>query len=612
MAEREFHYRWEWDCKSSRDKIWRLLADTNRYNRDVGLPSVEEDVKVSSALANMRRRLQARFLGVLEMDWEEEPFEWVRPERYGITRRYAKGPMTELRVLVNFEPIPNGGTHLVYETWAKPRGLIGLFGIPFQLGFLQPRIIDRVVRRYDALPMEQIVADSRNHLAPGGHARLATLSQSLIQQGGAAPEQVQRLAHIIEHDDDITLARLRPYALADEWGAPRREVLELCLRATRVGMLNLEWDLLCPMCRGTKSSADTLGDLAMHGHCEICHVDFEANFERLVEITFRPNPTIRRVEERFFCTGGPEVTPHIVAQQILAPHTDRRLALPLEAGRYRMRTPLIPGGQFLSAESGGAANLELPLNADGWQNEELRMGLAPTLHFDNRTDEEQLVIFERTAWTDQAVTAADVTTLQMFRDLFSSEALRPGEQIAVGSLTIVFTDLRDSTSLYRHIGDAPAFGRVMTHFDILRDAIAAEEGAIVKTIGDGVMAVFRRPVAAVRAMARAEKLLASPPDGSAPLILKVGIHHSPCIAVTLNERLDYFGTSVNIAARIQSLASGNDIVISESVHDDLEVSEWLTDPRQQLRMEGFEARVKGIEGTLKVWRVQRAEAGAPA
>ena len=138
---------------------------------------------------------------------------------------------------------------------------------------------------------------------------------------------------------------------------------------------------------------------------------------------------------------------------------------------------------------------------------------------------------ERMAWSDQAATAAEVTALQVFRDLFSNEALRPGEQISVGTLTVLFTDLRGSTQLYREIGDAPAFGRVMTHFDVLREAIRCEEGALVKTIGDAVMAVFRRPAGALRAILKAQATLADPPDGLRPLMLKVGIHSGPCIAV---------------------------------------------------------------------------------
>ena len=88
-----------------------------------------------------------------------------------------------------------------------------------------------------------------------------------------------------------------------------------------------------------------------------------------------------------------------------------------------------------------------------------------------------LAIVEHLAWSDQATTAAEVTSLQLFRDLFSREVLRPGEQISVGSMTVVFTDLKNSTQLYQEIGDAPAFGRVLTHFEILKAAVAYAKAA---------------------------------------------------------------------------------------------------------------------------------------
>jgi class 3 adenylate cyclase len=213
---------------------------------------------------------------------------------------------------------------------------------------------------------------------------------------------------------------------------------------------------------------------------------------------------------------------------------------------------------------------------------------------------------ERTAWSDGAATAADVTRLQVFRDLFSHEALRPGEQISVGSLSILFTDLRGSTQLYREIGDAPAFGRVLDHFDLLRSAIAEEEGALVKTIGDAVMAVFPRPVAGVRAMLRAQAALSNPPGDLLPLQLKAGVHHGPCIAVTLNDRLDYFGSTVNMAARLESLSTGGDVVITDAIHQDPEITALLGDGGSNFTAEPFETILKGFEGPVRLWRVSWA------
>jgi len=174
----------------------------------------------------------------------------------------------------------------------------------------------------------------------------------------------------------------------------------------------------------------------------------------------------------------------------------------------------------------------------------------------------------------------------------------------VGTLTVLFTDLRNSTRLYREIGDATAFGRVMNHFDVLKKVITDEDGALVKTIGDAVMAIFRRPVGALKAMLAAQEMLASPAEGMSPLTLKAGIHEGPCIAVTLNDRLDYFGSTVNMAARLESLSTGDDVVISHAIYDDAEVRELIR--AENLQATPFEMMLKGFdEERFELWRVSK-------
>jgi adenylate cyclase len=302
---------------------------------------------------------------------------------------------------------------------------------------------------------------------------------------------------------------------------------------------------------------------------------------------------LRPLKLENFCMGSPQKTPHIVAQQLLLGGSKRSLALPLEPGRYRFRALEMSGGQDVIVNEGGPTTASVIVSPSGWPVDEVRLAPSSTVELENATDSEQLLILERIAWGDQAATAAEVTALQIFRDLFSSEALRPGEQISVGTLTVLFTDLRNSTQLYREIGDATAFGRVMNHFDVLKNVIARENGALVKTIGDAVMAVFREPASALKAMLSAQQQLAAPADGSAPLRLKAGIHSGPCIAVTLNDRLDYFGSTVNMAARLEGLSSADDVIISRKLYDDPDVRDFIE--AEKLQTTEFEITLKGFE-----------------
>jgi class 3 adenylate cyclase len=180
--------------------------------------------------------------------------------------------------------------------------------------------------------------------------------------------------------------------------------------------------------------------------------------------------------------------------------------------------------------------------------------------------------------------------------------LRPGEEISVGATTLMFTDLRNSTRLYREIGDAPAFGRVREHFEILEQAVAAEGGSLVKTMGDAVMAAFRNPASAVRAIWTVQKQLAE--RGVPPLSLKVGIHHGPCIVVNLNDRLDYFGSTVNIAARLPNFSSGGEAIFSEAVRADEEVNEFLEKNAPPNSVARFQADIRGYDQSMPLWRVR--------
>src|SRR5215216_4752576 len=611
MPLREYHKRWEFDLKSSRERLWPFIADTNRFNRDTGVPSIEVDSS-DKRLRNARRKVRLSMYG-LPVEWEEQPFEWIKPFRFGIERVYNKGPLAKLRVLAQLTAKPEGGTHLIYEMWSTPRNLPGALAIPMQLNLVVARRFRHSIQKYDDSALKG--ADSETSQPNTSQSsfdlsRLSALKQKLVAdlETTDSPERkipiAERLVDFLEHGDDLAVSRIRAYKLADDWQEPRRLVLETCLRATRIGLLDFQWDLLCPLCRGPQESGVSLKDVNSNVHCDTCKIDFTVNFDRYVELTFRPNPAVRRVNVPSFCIGSPHWTPHVVAQQLLPAGDRRELSLPLESGNYRLRALELEGSQDVTVSPEGATSAQVTLSKNGWGQESLHVSEQFTLALKNETDAEQLLILERLEWSDQATTAAEVTALQMFRDLFASEALRPGEQISVGTLTVLFTDLRHSTQLYREIGDATAFGRVMSHFDVVRKSIAEHDGAIVKTIGDAVMAVFRSAADGLLAMLEVQQLLAEPADGSLPLQLKAGLNTGPCIAVTLNDRLDYFGSTVNMAARLECLSSGSDVIISRSVYEDPRVQEMIES--NHFDAVPFDMSLKGFEDErFDLWRVSR-------
>jgi class 3 adenylate cyclase len=191
-------------------------------------------------------------------------------------------------------------------------------------------------------------------------------------------------------------------------------------------------------------------------------------------------------------------------------------------------------------------------------------------------------------------------TTQTFRDLFRSEVINTDETLSIKDITFLFTDLKGSTAMYEQIGDAKAYFLVRQHFDALSRVIRDRHGAIVKTIGDAVMAVFDNPVEATSAaLEMIDALNEFNHTISQELILKVGIHRGHSMAVTDNERIDYFGQSVNIAARVQALAGANEVCITADVYTSPGVSDALEAHHVVLD----EVLVKGVSERLHVYKI---------
>ena len=204
MAYREFHYRWQYDLKASPEELWPFVADTNRFNRDTGVPAVATVDGKQHRLRNARRRLRFSVLG-LPVEWEEQPFEWVRLSRFGVTRTYSKGPIAELRVIAELSPRSDGGTRLTYQVWARPKSLLGFIAIPMQIGIISARTFANTFKRYDekALADSQILSEfSAPELSSAARSRLETLKERLLSDG-AEPSIVDRLIEFVERADDF-------------------------------------------------------------------------------------------------------------------------------------------------------------------------------------------------------------------------------------------------------------------------------------------------------------------------------------------------------------------------------------------------------------------------
>ncbi len=608
------HYHWEWTVNAPAQRVWPLISDTERLNRVIGLPPVdwrEETLPDGGA----RRMGSFRIKGIF-FDWEEHPYQWREGQAFSVLRSYVRGPIKAQEIGVRLERIgaldrTDGGTEEATKlVWDVKLEAINSLLVPLMrlIASDLARALDQLHKRLDqqlkgfpivAFPPETV------ELQPEAPARMARMAQDL-QRLGFSAGVVAQLVDYVKTASALDAQKMRPFGLADQWDIPRVTALKLFLHATRLGLLDLSWDMVCPHCRGAKESGGNLGDLTESAHCTSCNVDFEADFSRSVELTFHPNAAVRPVDIQIYCVGGPQNTPHVVAQSLLDPGQSDSWDLLLAPGAYRLRSPdarTLAAVEVTKGPRAGTATT-VELGADGFGTEPIVVtGPETKLAIKNAAGRRHLILLERTAWADHVVTADFVGTLPEFRTLFSEQVLAPGIKVKVARLAFLFTDLKSSTAMYEEQGDAKAFALVRDHFKVMEEPIAAEGGAVVKTIGDAIMAVFPDAASCFRAGLAIQNGITeyNRKSGEIPLIVKAGAHVGACLAVNLNDALDYFGTTVNVAARVQGESVGEDFVLTEAMVEDPGVARLLAE--KPFDADVYDMILKGLSGPFKLTRL---------
>ena len=601
---------WEWRFAATPELLWPVLADTARFNEALGLPryAIAEAPQPDGSV--LRTGSVHRF-GVT-LSWEEGVPEWVAPRRFAHQRRFPNGPLRLAATEITIDPVTdidgNAASRVRYRVQLDPRSW--LIALVLRLGPIRHfgRALDRLFREAAEFAIsgrEEGLWAPPKPLPARVRERVIARAQAVAAQGYGAAERLAQ--HLIEAADG-ELERMRPRALARQWGMEPREVIETCLAAAREGLLVLRWDLICPRCHGAKAVATSLDELPQDADCPSCNLPFGRDFALNVEVTFDPAADIRPLGAGVYCLANPLATKHIKVQHRLAPGGAATIAAELADGDYRART----------IEAGGASDFHvvggaLPDIVIGDGDPVLRPGAGfGQLQAKNAGVFDRTLVIEDRGWASDALTAHEVTTLQAFRDLFAATVLRPGDQVEIRRITLMFTDIKGSTDLYNRAGDAQAYGWVRGHFAVLAGAVRRHDGAVVKTIGDAVMAAFANPLDALLAavsirddIAQFNRSLVVPGEiGEIAIIVKLGLHCGPCIAVTLNERLDYFGRTVNLAARLQGEADGGEIVVSEAMLAEPGLKDELDrlDPRAET------ATVKGFAEPVRFFRVPPARA----
>ncbi len=562
------------------ERLWLAVANTDAVNRTIGLPAVRYSFSPKAG-GGAQMSGAMRLFGI-PLEWQEMPYEWIRPNWFSVERIFSAGLVERYRFGAELQP---DGAGAKVRVWGEfyPR-----YGIVRPIVKL---IAGDQVRKYAGAVAKVVerTGQAAPVILPASVAVDTGLLRASARRAAEAlrPDQrpiLERLVSDIERLPDADVVRVRPFEWADARGFARFATMEAFLHATVAGLLEMEWALLCPHCRGRADAVTKLADVPETGECPSCAKKFDVEFDRAIEARFTVARGIRTVSTGTFCRGNPMATPFIAAQ-LRVPAGGGREVAGLPVGAFRAKSGdretalFVRAGQPAAVLDGGDG---LPLAGDVPVVES-----GSGLKLRHTADHELLCTVEPAAWESQAATAAFVAPLLGKFRLFASDLLRADQKIVVRRIVFMFSDLTGSTEMYQKLGDARAFSIVRDHFEIINMILAERGGTMVKTIGDAVMAVFPRAEDAVRAARAIHAKVTN------PVVLRIGIHAGPALAVQLDGRNDFFGTTVNEASRLEHLAKPGEILLSDAIADEMGHS----GARETVRLRGIDRELAVVRET---------------
>jgi class 3 adenylate cyclase/predicted RNA-binding Zn-ribbon protein involved in translation (DUF1610 family) len=487
-----------------------------------------------------------------------------------------------------------------------------------------------------------------------------TLLDELLGQLESArswsPRVISKLEAFIRAGEDYDLFRINPIRFGTEKGMAENEAIDLFLHSAKLGLFELEWHLVCPTCGHVVESLRNMHRLHSFYVCNQCAFETTATLDDYIQVAFTVSPSVREIvfhhpeslsaDDLFFKYNlsrgahswldgwSHEGLLRAVTKMLayLEPGEKRRLEFPVELGLliitnltdratagFAVGTDPASGPQRVSVEIAAGrfrvmgqeavpGRLDFGYAASSFNHLGSLLTGPAMIEVENAMDRRACIWVSLFTGTpprkgitfEPFLSGKRLITAQTFRSLFRSETLSADESIGVKDITFLFTDLKGSTALYDHIGDPKAYSLVRQHFDTLGAVVDRYEGATVKTIGDAVMATFLTPIDAVHAaLEMLRDIQAFNHKISNKLVLKIGVHTGHSIVVTLNDRLDYFGQTVNIASRVQALADAGEIYVSEDVYTSPGVREALA----HCQIEHEHVAMKGVSEKLQVYKI---------
>lgn len=407
-------------CKHTAEQLWPYFSQVDEYNRAGGSSAVEYEVvpipNSASVIIGTSKKLG------LKMRYKEMPYEWRQPSYVHAEMFFETGPFRYIRIR---------GEHFKKRAAVKysvdyvPRHRFSLAGL-VAWGILKKfvkifREIDKRLPETFSDPLGAKGFEDTGSRTLRTSKKLAQRWRYLVKDA-VVPES---LANFVLTAPDSLVGRMRPYALAKQLGTSRSETLEFCCLATRDGFLDMSWDLICPSCGGAKNRSKNLNEIGLEAHCEVCNIHYDADINRNVELSFKPQSTIRALDEEEYCLQSPSHQLQIIAQINVMPGATARLPLSLQPGHYRMRCIGLEGETLFDCSYGRQSEEVVIHVGSRLEYAEISCGSKFEILLENNSQHWRTIRFEHHGYREDAVCAAEVLKRPEFVESLGSDVSLP-------------------------------------------------------------------------------------------------------------------------------------------------------------------------------------------
>jgi class 3 adenylate cyclase len=434
-----------------------------------------------------------------------------------------------------------------------------------------------------------------------------------------------------------------PFDFAKQKKIREKKAISLFLYSSKAGIFDLRWNQICPCCGGIHSNHSSINSLNNRDYyCYLCDETIQTALDEWIDVTFKYNPSVFSIlkcidEENQYEYASEFFSANLIFDRRRISEINRRtldfqfiesgetkdFSITPEVGKpYKIVSfdfhDAIHFEKAKKSKSSDSHIYDIEILKNHSSLIQNKLYAVPTTFRIKNTLDKKVGILILEHLEDSSVlrpqfkkflTGKMLLNNQLFRDLYKSDAIDKDLSLNIKSLTVLFSDLKGSTALYGLMGDIKAYDFVNKHFDVLTKCIDSNNGSVIKTIGDAVMASFNEPINGINAsfdIIKKMRKLAVSEKMTNDTGIKIGLNEGSALAVNLNNSIDYFGQAVNIAARVQGLAESNEIWITNPVFCYPDVKDNL-DELSELKKISINkkiAHLKGISDEQTVFQIR--------